>query len=361
MKRAIFIVLVSIWSGSFAFAQTTVKTVPDGTTVIETQNQPNVTVTVPGSTAAVAPGTEVKAVSRDTLSVLQEIRRIAPDREAEIQAALKLESEAEANLLLDTILVDARDDIQRAQQARLELALVNRTEQERQEYVDFMTRRLAGEVTIAEAPASFRSRVVVPAEQTTLVKTYEPRFYNGERRIITYRTREEIPPVLLANATLKRVEIAEVGGSPFQKDLVLTDDMGPEYIAPSAYAVSYLVNPETEITRNDILFEQGTTTFADAYSYDIVADLAAAMSSASLADRAFVIEGHASAEGDYTENLNLSQARAERIARELIRFGVPSSQLIPVGYGESNAVYPANSPEELRATDRRVSVFALRR
>lgn len=344
MKKAAFLILFSTWTCGSAYSQVTLKPAPGTSTVVETPGGPDV---------------EVKAVSRDTLAVLQEIRRIAPDREAEIQAALKLESGAEANLLLDAILDDAQQDIQRAKQARLELGLVNRTELERQEYVEFMTRRLSGEVAITDAPASFRSRVVVPQDQTTLVKTYQPRFYDGSRRLITYRTREEIPPVLLANATLKRVEISEVGGSPFQKDLVLMDDMGPEYIAPSAYAVSYIVSPETEITRNDILFEQGTTTFADAYSFDVVADLAMAMTTATLANRVFIVEGHASAEGNYTENLNLSQARAERISRELIRFGVPRAQLIPVGYGESNATYPSETPESLRATDRRVTVFAL--
>lgn len=344
MKKTAVLIFFSTWALGSAYSQVPPKPAPGSSTVLEN----------PGGQPV-----EVKAVSRDTLAVLREIRRIAPDRETEIQEALKLESEAEANLLLDSILVDAQQDIQRATQARLELGLVNRTELERQEYVDFMARRLMGEAAITDAPASFRSRVIVPQDQTTLVKTYQPRFYGENRRLITYRTRAEIPPVLLANATLKRVEISEVGGSPYQKDLILMDDMGPEYIAPSAYAVSYIVSPETEITRNDILFEQGTTTFADAYSFDVVADLAMAMKSASLANRVFIVEGHASAEGNYTENLNLSQARAERISRELIRFGVPRAQLIPVGYGESNATYPSNTPESLRATDRRVTVFAL--
>jgi outer membrane protein OmpA-like peptidoglycan-associated protein len=86
-----------------------------------------------------------------------------------------------------------------------------------------------------------------------------------------------------------------------------------------------------------------------------------AMKDPALSSQAFIIEGHASAEGDYASNLALSQARAERIARELIRFGVISSQLVPVGYGESEAAVPAASAEPLRAQDRRVTVFALNR
>jgi outer membrane protein OmpA-like peptidoglycan-associated protein len=235
---------------------------------------------------------------------------------------------------------------------------VNRTEQDRNDYVAYLTNRLQGRSAVTDAPPSFGSRVAAVPTETDVI-AYKPRFYGPGRRVITYRTRAEIPPVLIANGQLKRVEIAEVGGSPFRKDLILVDDMPSSYIQPDAYAVSYVVNPDTEITRSDILFEQGTTNFADAYSYDVVVDLAMALKDPSLSSQAFIIEGHASAEGDYAANLRLSQARAERIAREMIRFGVSSSQLVPVGYGESEAVYASAAADPLRAQDRRVTVFAL--
>jgi len=133
-----------------------------------------------------------------------------------------------------------------------------------------------------------------------------------------------------------------------------------EYIAPEAYAVTYAVDPNSEVTRDDILFVKGSTAFEDAYSYDLVQDLAMAISDPSLANQSFVIEGHASAEGDYNQNLALSQARAERIVREIVAYGVPASRLIPVGYGENEASYPANSSDELRALDRRVAVYRLK-
>ncbi len=304
--------------------------------------------------------TRVRAVSQDTLNVLRDIRSIAPEREAEIQAALRMESEAEANLVLDTILARAKDDVRTGKAGRLALVEVSRTERDRDESVAYIQRRLRGNVALEAAPPSFRSRVIVePATTTPVVTTPPLRFYGPGRRVITYRNREEIPPVLLASGRLKRVEISEVGGSPFRGDLVLTDDQPAAYIAPEAYAVSYLVNPETEITRNDILFEQGTTNFLDAYSYDLVADLATALLDPDLGGEAFIIEGHASTEGDYTTNLALSQARAERIARELVNFGVNRAQLVPVGYGESEAAHPAAAPESLRAQDRRVTVFTL--
>lgn len=327
---------------------------------VTTAPEPNVaTVPVRGESG----GVRVRAVSEETLNVLRDIRSIAPEREAEIQAALRLESDAEANLILDTILANAKDELRADKAGRLALVDVNRTEQDRNESVSYIRGRLQGNVALDAAPPSFRTRVIaVPTGTNTATRvpaTTPLRFYGPGRRVITYRTRGEIPPVLLASGRLKRVEIAEVGGSPFRNDLILTDDQPAAYIAPDAYAVTYLVNPETEITRNDILFEQGSTNFLDAYSYDLVADLATALADPALSGQAFIIEGHASAEGDYTANLALSQARAERIAREVVRFGVNRAQLVPVGYGESEAMHPATAPESLRAQDRRVTVFAL--
>ncbi len=300
---------------------------------------------------------EVRGVSNDTLSVLNDIRRLAPEREAEVQAALKLESEAEANVILDTILADVKDDDRERAVTRLRLEDVNRTALDRKEYVDYMTRRLQGTVTVEEAPESFRTRVRVESDPN--VVAYQPRYYGPGRRVVTYRTLDEVPPVLRASGRLNRVEVTEINGRPFRDDLVVVDDMPEAYIQEGAYAVTYVVDPNTEITRSDILFEQGTTNFADAYSYDVVVDLAMAMKNPALSGRSFIIEGHASAEGDYVSNLNLSQRRAERIARELIRYGVPRASLVPVGYGESEATYPSNAAENLRAVDRRVSVFSL--
>jgi outer membrane protein OmpA-like peptidoglycan-associated protein len=121
--------------------------------------------------------------------------------------------------------------------------------------------------------------------------------------------------------------------------------------------VSYAVKPDTLVSRDDILFQQGGTSLADAYSYDLIVDLAEAMQSSELQDEQFIVEGHASAEGGYDMNLRLSQERAERIARDLVGMGVDAGRLIPVGYGETEAGYPADAQEKLRALDRRVMVF----
>jgi outer membrane protein OmpA-like peptidoglycan-associated protein len=126
------------------------------------------------------------------------------------------------------------------------------------------------------------------------------------------------------------------------------------YRSDDAYAVSYEVDPDSAVILEDILFAQGSTDFADAYSYDLVGDLAESMNTSEIANERFVIEGHASAEGDYNANLQLSQERAERIARDLVAMGVAPERVVPVGYGEAEARYPDTSPEEERGLDRRV-------
>ena len=116
---------------------------------------------------------------------------------------------------------------------------------------------------------------------------------------------------------------------------------------------------ESAVILEDILFAQSSTNFADAYSYDLVGDLAEAMNTSEVVGERFVIEGHASAEGDYHANLQLSQERAERIARDLVSMGVAPERIVPVGYGEAEARYPDSYAEEERALDRRVMVFRL--
>ena len=323
--------------------------------IISTKNQPI------GSAAEVRMSAKTQAILQD---------RAQRNRAADVRAAMAIKNELEAQRVVDDILTEARvkadlaaaDALAEAEvRARIAAEEAGRTEAAREESVAFLKQRLAGQVAISEAPESFRSRVVVeaPAGAATVVREGSPRYYNDNTRVVTYRTMEEVPPVLIASSRLNRVKIQQIQESPYADTFVALERRPVEYVAPSAYAVAYTVDPKSLVTRDDILFVQGSTAFADAYSYDLVVDLAYAMKDPTLADFSFVVEGHASAEGDYNDNLGLSQARAERIARELIKFGIPSSRLIPVGYGENEAVYPADSADNLRATDRRVAVYRL--
>ncbi len=334
-------------------------------TVIETRPG-TVIKTIPGTVTQTTPGVVVETnpqLSAETQAILLD-RMEARDRAADIVAAMQLKDEAEAQRLVDSILTKANAAAiiaESKERTRLRLAEANRTDDARSESVAYLSRRLRGEATVSEAPVSFRSRYVVqdPATGTPVVRTTQSRYYNNNQRVVTYRSMNEIPPVLIASSRMNRIQVQQIAGSPYATTLVPVARRPAEYIAPEAYAVTYTVDPNSEVTRDDILFVKGSTAFQDAYSYDLVQDLATAISDPSLANQSFVVEGHASAEGDYNENLALSQARAERIVREIVAYGVPTSRLIPVGNGENDATYPSNSSEELKALDRRVAVYRL--
>jgi outer membrane protein OmpA-like peptidoglycan-associated protein len=65
------------------------------------------------------------------------------------------------------------------------------------------------------------------------------------------------------------------------------------------------------------------------------------------------VEGHTDSQGDDASNLKLSQARAEAVRDYLVKKGVDSSRLTPVGFGESKPIAD-NGSKEGRAQNRRV-------
>ena len=192
---------------------------------------------------------------------------------------------------------------------------------------------------------------------------HRPRYLREGRRYVHFDSRESIPSILLAGEALNRVQIqpAEEVTAYYQTSGSSQQDAPPPpetYRAETSVVVSYPVNEKSMITSDDILFQQGSTQFADPFSYEIVAALADAMKEMPDEVR-FAIEGHASAEGSYEANMMLSQQRAERIVREMVRSGVSPNRLLPVGYGESEARKPAEAAENLRQQDRRVVVFRM--
>jgi outer membrane protein OmpA-like peptidoglycan-associated protein len=251
---------------------------------------------------------------------------------------------------------------------------VGRTQQDRERNVGIMVQRFQGRAPqIAPPPAGSPQRDPRGFEINPTHRSFETshtqrhtQFYEGNRRVIRYSSMQEIPPIIVASQQLNRVQVVPLAqssytvrpqGAPQGQYL---NEVPQAYTADNAYAVSYGVDPESAISTNDILFRQGSTDFADAYSYDIVIDVAEAMNADALLKETFVVEGHASAEGDYAQNLLLSQERAERISRELVRHGVSAERLMPVGYGETEAAHPANAGEGERRLDRRVMVFRMR-
>lgn len=78
--------------------------------------------------------------------------------------------------------------------------------------------------------------------------------------------------------------------------------------------------------------------------------------------RAVRVEGHADRCGSESNNMALSQARAELVAGELVRLGVPRERIMTVGYGSTQLRANDNcdrAHELSRATNRRVEFSLL--
>jgi outer membrane protein OmpA-like peptidoglycan-associated protein len=324
--------------------------------------------------------------SKETAKVLEDVGK--RDRQADAAQARKIDNKDDAKRLLMNILgaavggevandrpnqprpgdrPDARPGDRPSdrfrQGYRPSVAEVGRTQVDRERNVGIMVHRFEGRTPPITPPGAVsrdpRNQPFAPGQRA-------PQFYEGNRRVVRYASRQEIPPVIVASQQLNRVQVIPQAQSTYSvrpqapQQGLYYNDIPPTYTTGDAYAVSYSVDPNSAISRDDILFRQGSADFADAYSYDLVIDVAEALKAPSLRDETFVIEGHASAEGDYGQNLLLSQERAERISRELVRHGVSAERLMPVGYGEAEAAHPATAVESDRSLDRRVMVFRMR-
>jgi|GEM_PF-3179575 len=138
-------------------------------------------------------------------------------------------------------------------------------------------------------------------------------------------------------------------------------DLKPTVAGGDEVELSYKVDPESKVARDNILFRKGSAEFADDASVEVVVTLAEALKHPDLQGLQFVIEGHASTEGDANANQSLSQLRAEQIVSVLTTLGVAEHSLIPVGFGETQARFPETSPDALLKQDRRVLIFRLDR
>ena len=243
---------------------------------------------------------------------------------------------------------------------RLPADQVGRGPRDRDQSVNFLVQRFQGNAQWNEAPAAWRNH---DRYDDRGHNHHQPYYFNGNRRVVYFYSYQSIPPILLAWNQLHHIEVSTVRESPYRisdADPGYYQNVPQAYRSEDAYALSYEVDPDSAVILDDILFEQGSTNFADAYSYDLVVDLADAMNSSGVRSDRFIVEGHASSEGDYGQNLQLSQERAERIARDLVSMGVAPDRIVPVGYGETEARYAENAPESERSLDRRVMVFRMK-
>jgi outer membrane protein OmpA-like peptidoglycan-associated protein len=89
-------------------------------------------------------------------------------------------------------------------------------------------------------------------------------------------------------------------------------------------------------------------------SQDAVQALGRALTNPDLKGSTFVVAGHTDAAGTDTYNQELSERRADAIKRYLSeKFGIPSSDLVTVGYGKSKLKDPG---QPLAEANRRVQV-----
>lgn len=218
-----------------------------------------------------------------------------------------------------------------------------------QESTEDLVKRLRGQAgQTSEAPAtgfktrSLTTRSIAPAAST-----------KKETRSLYFSTRG-IPKAVQAAAEEDKVKVQVTTAKK-------STSAGDYSVAAgeSAYEVKYDVDPESKVTRDNILFKKGTSDFADDTSVEVVVQLAKALKDPSLAKLKYVIEGHASAEGSAFANQVLSQERAEKIVSVLGSLGVDSGRLLPIGFGETQARFPADSSEALLRQDRRVLIFRL--
>lgn len=301
------------------------------------------------------------------------VRKAIEEVEREIgERKLEIKDEEQAREVIREML-GSEGRLSRAERARDERRGIRRDFDRRdaelgrdqQDAVTFLSRRLMGEADLGDAPQFFRRPDIAVREGSRFagrdVILREPRYYHEGRRYLPYSSRSEIPAILLASAALDRIRIQPMRevAPVFREFTGYETTLPAEYRREESQVISYPVNADTMISSNDILFRQGSTAFADQHSYEMMLTLAETMKRSQLRDDTFVIEGHASAEGSFDDNLALSQRRAEAIVRDLVRAGIDPTRLVPIGYGETEAEHPADAPESLRQLDRRVVVVKL--
>jgi outer membrane protein OmpA-like peptidoglycan-associated protein len=98
------------------------------------------------------------------------------------------------------------------------------------------------------------------------------------------------------------------------------------------------------VIRDPIQFEFATTNILPVSLPTLHAVAALMQSNAKIGH--LVIEGHASREGSFIYNYDLSMRRAEAIFREVVRAGVHPSRLSFVGFGEVDPVAATSATAE---------------
>ena len=123
-----------------------------------------------------------------------------------------------------------------------------------------------------------------------------------------------------------------------------------------AYKITYQVDEQASL-KGEVRFAADSTEIVGKGSQVFLENLSVALVDPTLKDFTFVIEGHASAEGDEDYNQRLSQRRANKIFWILVKeHGIEPKRLLPIGFGEKEAAAPEGAPEIVLQRDRRVMI-----
>ena len=136
------------------------------------------------------------------------------------------------------------------------------------------------------------------------------------------------------------------------------NDGCPKVVAPVAPAAvdNTQVASDIQAALKDLLFNLGKSTVRpeSISKLDLAANLIKSTNGGT-----FLLIGHTDKKGSDAANLKLSQLRAAEVVKELVKRGVPSSQLKSKGVGEAEATVPETASDAERLQDRKVEVKAL--
>ncbi len=114
-----------------------------------------------------------------------------------------------------------------------------------------------------------------------------------------------------------------------------------------------------EAKKNQCAFKSGSDQFEGNCDdkvknlFDALLDAKKALTDAGVSGFKFEVSGHTDSSGKKATNKALSQKRAAKIVKELVKKGIPQKEIIAVGRGsEAPLVKPDNTPEK-KAMNRR--------
>lgn len=123
----------------------------------------------------------------------------------------------------------------------------------------------------------------------------------------------------------------------------------------AAALLSGCVSGTTIRLSSDAYFSTGSATIKPSARYEIQSTAARIQRNLITISRV-IVAGNTDNVGGASYNITLSQRRAQAVANELIRAGVPAHMIDVYGYGESKPA-ATNSTAQGRALNRRVDVI----